>query len=113
MAQDLVLRHVPELFGGLCRSSQDDEAEVRALVKDCAALMGRFVEPAAQLAVLLPQVRRACRCAHVYVGRGHQEDAPRDVKVVPLLCHGVGQESLAASMPTSASPSKCVCELYQ
>lgn len=111
MAQDLVLRHVPELFGGLCRSSQDDEAEVRALVKDCAALMGRFVEPAAQLAVLLPQARGAVsglagpehRAASLAILAGTIAGTPRDL----LLPH------LADVCSTLADPACYDVELPQ
>jgi len=41
----------------LCRATTDDAPEVVAYVNDCAALVGAFVAPAAQLQALLPQVR--------------------------------------------------------
>ncbi len=57
VAQDLVVPHIQQLFTALCRSSRDEEADVRVLVSECAALLGRFVDLPVQLAVLLPQVR--------------------------------------------------------
>ena len=49
VAQDLLVPHVQALFAGLCRASRDEEADIRAVVGECAALIGRFLDPAVQL----------------------------------------------------------------
>mgnify|MGYP005990183045 CR=1 FL=1 len=56
-SEGAVTAHLESLLPVLCRATTDDTPEVVACVNDCAALVGAFVAPSAQLRALLPQVR--------------------------------------------------------
>ena len=56
VAEDAVVEHLAQVLPALCRATVDDEATVRDSAAVCCSLLGRFVDPDAQLAILLPQV---------------------------------------------------------
>ena len=57
VAEDAVTGHIDTVLASLVRGTSDDDARVRKSTSEAAAVVGRFVDPDAQLAVLLPQAR--------------------------------------------------------